>query len=88
MEKDGSFANYTYDHDGKIILLRKAVPTKAFNPNVTVHLVDEREKAVRNTLPFRKEKKKDTHTNPTIVNSVDNSGFIPDESLDIPILVF
>lgn len=90
MEKDGSIANYTYDHDGRIILLRKSAPPKAFNPHVTVNVVDEKEKTVKNTLPFRRETKGNQNIKKqvTMVNINENLGFIPDEGLEIPILVF
>ena len=32
MEKDGGHANYTYDHEGRIMLLRKSGATRSFNP--------------------------------------------------------
>lgn len=87
MEKDGGFANYTYDHDGKIILLRKSAPTKAFNPQVSVNVVEQKE-VKKNNLPFRKDKKVDQTQKTQKVNVNENSGFIPDDSLEIPILVF
>jgi hypothetical protein len=88
MEKDGSFANYTYDHDGRIILLRKSAPTKAFSPQVSVNLIEEKEQK-KNKAPVIKDKKIDRvqKSQDSMINLNEGSGFIPDDSLEIPPLV-
>ena len=88
MEKYGGSANYAYDHDGRIILLKKTAPIKAFSPQVSVSLVDEKE-SKKNKPVFRKYKKADhvQKTQDLSLNLNEGYGFVPDDSLEIPCLV-
>ena len=89
IEKDGNLANYTYNSDGRITLIRKSAPVKAFNPQVSVNVVEEKEKTSKINLTARKVKRSNQKIKKEepMVYFDEIQGFVPDDSLDSPILV-